>query len=98
MNWFGQFTLSLFISAVVDEQLRVGVYSGFAIHYKNNFYWITAGHVLEEIDGLLTNPNIKVERPINAKIISAHLTQTGNTLVGMTFISLAKPFSYFIGR
>jgi hypothetical protein len=62
-DWFIHHLLGLFLS-LLDERGRIrhGVLTGFLLYHQDILLWITAGHVIDSINAILSNPHIKVLR------------------------------------
>ena len=60
-DWFGRHLVGLYFSIKSRGTKQQGAYTGFVLFYDENLLWITAGHVVEEIRQLLSNPEIDVE-------------------------------------
>ncbi len=61
-DWFGRHIVGLlFYVQAEGSKPEVRVYTGFVLYYEENLLWITAGHVVDIIRDLLSNPKIKVK-------------------------------------
>ncbi len=60
-DWFGRHLVGLFLSVQAEGSNRQGVYTGFVLFYEENLLWITAGHVVDEIRQVLSNPETDVQ-------------------------------------
>ncbi|MCI0399682.1 MAG: hypothetical protein L0332_10950 [Chloroflexi bacterium] len=59
-NWFGRYLVGLFFSVSLGGQPQYGVYTGFLLYHRQALLWITAGHVIDEIRGILSSPNVNI--------------------------------------
>lgn len=60
-EWFGHHLVGLFFSVQANGSKQEGVYTGLVLYYEKNLLWITAGHVVDEIHKVLSNPEIDVQ-------------------------------------
>lgn len=57
MEWFGRHLVALFQSANVAGAQQQALYSGFVVEHDSELYWVTAGHVIDDIRAVETAPN-----------------------------------------
>lgn len=62
LDWFKRYLLGLFVSVEIEGKVQHGLYTGFLLLYKENLMWATAGHIIDEIRGIISNPSIKIVR------------------------------------
>ena len=46
----------------IEGEAQHVLYTGFLLFYEENLMWATAGHVIDEIREIKSNPNIKIIR------------------------------------
>ena len=57
-RWFRKHLLGLWIRGKVQGDVGHEFYTGFLLDYKDVLLWITAGHVIDRINGILSNQNV----------------------------------------
>jgi hypothetical protein len=63
-DWFSKHLLGLFLSykESSEEQPRHAIATGFLLYHRETLLWVTAGHVVNKIRGILSNPGNDVLR------------------------------------
>jgi hypothetical protein len=54
--------LGILLAVYRGTDFRYSVYSGLPLFYKNSLFWITAGHVIDELKIVLTSPEYRIEK------------------------------------
>lgn len=62
LNWFKRYLLGLFLSVEIEGKVQHGLYTGFLLLYKENLMWATAGHIIDDIRKIKSNPNVRIVR------------------------------------
>ena len=62
LNWFKRYLLGLFLSVEIEGKVQHELYTGFLLLYKENLMWATAGHIIDEIREIKSNPNVRIVR------------------------------------
>lgn len=52
-NYYQRYSLGLFISANIGGSHRQAIFSGFSLIYQDQVLWMTAGHVIDELNYVL---------------------------------------------
>jgi hypothetical protein len=52
-HWFINHTVALHVNYEIDGKICGQTYTGFLLYYHERYMWVTAGHVIEDIDKLL---------------------------------------------
>jgi len=63
-DWFSRHLLGLFLSyrKNSEKQARHAIATGFLLYHREVLLWVTAGHVVDKLDEILSNPNTDVLR------------------------------------
>ncbi len=59
-EWFSRHLLPLFVVIRGNNQTQHPLYTGLLLYYERLLFWITAGHVIEEMRQIVRNPQIEV--------------------------------------
>jgi len=60
IEWFKRHVLALFVSAKEEGERRYFLFSGFIIKREENLVWVTAGHVIDRLNKIRTDPNFEI--------------------------------------
>jgi len=61
-HWFCRHLLVLFVSFKAGDQTYHEIFTGFLLDYRKHLLWITAGHVVDGIGKILSDPRFRVLR------------------------------------
>ncbi|TKJ29436.1 MAG: hypothetical protein CEE40_08490 [Chloroflexi bacterium B3_Chlor] len=61
-EWFSRHLLCLFVSYETGARSFLKVYTGFLLYYLDCLFWVTAGHVIDQLSELLSSGQVEVER------------------------------------
>ena len=61
-DWFSRYMVGLAMIVEINNKKQHTVYSGFLLFQREILFWVTAGHVIEEIQELISNENVKIIR------------------------------------
>jgi hypothetical protein len=59
-QWFGQHVLPLFLAVRIDGTPQEALYTGFLLEHEAGLRWITAGHVVDEINQVYATEGVQV--------------------------------------
>jgi hypothetical protein len=62
LDLFKRYLLGLFLSVEIEGKVQHGLYTGFLLFYRENLMWATAGHIIDEIRKIISNPNVRIIR------------------------------------
>jgi hypothetical protein len=61
-DWFSRHLLGLLLEVEVGDKTHCRVYTGFLLDYQEYLWWVTAGHVIERVGEISSNPHMKIRR------------------------------------
>lgn len=59
-HWLGKHLLGLLLSVRIDGEHQHCVYTGFLLYHLDHLLWASAGHVIDKIHRVLSNPTTEV--------------------------------------
>lgn len=61
-QWFQRNIVGLLLAGMVDGQFQFSVYTGFLLRHGEDLLWLTAGHIVEEIESVLASKSFKITK------------------------------------
>ena len=62
LQWFKLHIVGLLLAGSVDHQFQYSFYTGFLLEHTNRLLWLSAGHVVEEIESALSSDRFRVSQ------------------------------------
>lgn len=62
IRWFQRNIIGLLIAGLSEGQFQYSVYTGFLLRHRDHLLWLTAGHVVDEIESILSSKGFKPSR------------------------------------
>jgi hypothetical protein len=92
-GWLRNYMIGLHLIFEVkgERGLKQVVFSGFALGHADRFAWATAGHIVDQLQELATNPNVKIHRAVWLDDWDASGKEQAIPVIGLTEKPMSTP-------
>lgn len=86
IDLFIKHTIPLYVSVKIDNQFQYNIYSGILLVHRGEVIWLTAGHVVDELQTILSGDQYKLENVV--WLDGYHLPEAGSVRLHSTKIPM----------